>query len=82
LGIVEPAHLGVAGGEEAILVCEARILLDREEELRHRLIEAPAEEMRIAYYRERVADSGTRAEAQRSLGTLDRDVGLACPIPE
>src|SRR5208282_3177714 len=80
--VVEPTHMGVAGGERAIRAREAGILLDREEQLRHRLIEAPAEEMGVAYLQERRADPGARTEAQRGLDMLDRDVGLACPIPE
>jgi hypothetical protein len=48
--VVEPTHMRVAGSESAIWVREARILLDREEKFRHRLIEAPADEMRSAHY--------------------------------
>ncbi len=46
--VVEPTHMGVAGGEKAIRARKARILLDREEQFRHCLIEAPSEEMREA----------------------------------
>src|SRR5712691_3147033 len=62
--VVEPAHMRVAGGENAIRLWEAWILLDREEQFWYRLIIAPTEEMRGAYRNERWADSGTRAEAQ------------------
>ena len=45
-GFVEQTHVGVAGGEKAMRLRVGRILLDRGEELGHRLIEAPAGEMR------------------------------------
>ena len=64
---VEPRPWAIAGGEKAISHGEARILLDREEQLRHGLIEAPAEEMRRPMYSERRTDAGARAEAQRGL---------------
>jgi hypothetical protein len=62
--VVEPTHMGIAGGEIAIWVRVARILLDRQEKYRHRLIEAPSQEMCGAYYHERSADTGARAETQ------------------
>src|SRR5215831_2025734 len=74
--------MGIAGGENAMRVREARILLDCEEQLRHGLIEAPAQEMGLAYYIERRADAGAGTEAQRGLDMLDRNVGLARPSPE
>src|SRR5271165_7536537 len=37
--------------------------------------------MRVAYYKERRADARAGTEAQRSFGMLDRDVGLARPVP-
>src|SRR5262249_15668910 len=55
---------------------------DCEEQLRHGLIEARAQEMGLAYYIERRADEGAGAEAQRGLDMLNRDVGLARPSPE
>src|SRR5262249_24564136 len=80
--LIEPPHMRVAGGENAIWPWIAWVLLDREEQLRHGLIEAPAEEMRIAYCYERRADAGAGTEAQRGLEMLDRDVGLARQVPE
>ena len=80
--VVEPTHMGVAGGETAMRQREARILLDREEQLRYSLTEAPAGEMRGAYYKDRRADADAGTEAQRGFGMLDRDVGLARPQPE
>ena len=44
--VVEPTHMGVAGGEHAIRRREAWILLDRKEQIRQGLIKAPAGEMR------------------------------------
>jgi hypothetical protein len=54
----ESAHLRVTGGEKAIRLRGAWILLDREEQLWRCLAEAPAEEMRGAYYKR---DGPTRA---------------------
>ena len=62
LRVVEPTHMGVAGGEITIRLGEVRIFLDREEQLRHRLIEAPAEEMRAPITQETVP---TRARGLR-----------------
>jgi hypothetical protein len=75
--VVEPTHMGVAGGEIAMRLRVARILLDRKEQFRHCLIELPAEEMRGAYHTERRADPGAGTEAQRGFAMLDRDVQLA-----
>src|SRR5215472_8583640 len=80
--VVEPTHMGVTGGKVAIRVREARVLLDREKQFRHRLSETPTKKMRGSYYLEGRADPGARTESQRSLGMLDRDVELAGPIPE
>jgi hypothetical protein len=52
---------GVAGGQVAIRLWVAWILLDREKQLRHCLIEAPGAEMRSAHCSERYADTGARA---------------------
>jgi len=42
-GLIEPTHMRVAGRESAVRRREAWILLDRQEELRYRLVEAPAD---------------------------------------
>ena len=55
--------MGVAGGEKAVWLREARILLDREEQFRHRLIKAPAEEMRAC--RLYTSDAPIRARGLR-----------------
>ena len=47
--LIELTHVGVAGSEKALRQREASVLLDREEQLRHGLIETPTEEMRLAY---------------------------------
>jgi hypothetical protein len=62
--IVKPPHMSVAGGEITIGLDVARILLDREEQLRHGLIEPASKEMRAPYYPERRARWGTGTEAQ------------------
>ena len=46
----EASHMSIAGGEIATRHREARILLDREHEIRHGLIEPPSEEMRRTHY--------------------------------
>ena len=74
-GIVEPTHMGVAGGETPIRQREAWIILDREEQLRHGLTETAADEM--CSTQRSGADAGT--EAQRGFSMLDCDVGLARP---
>ena len=43
--VVEPTHMGVAGGENAMRMRVAWILLDPEKQIWHRLIEAPSQEM-------------------------------------
>ena len=45
------SHMGIAGSEKAIRHRVARILLDREEQFLHGLIEAPRREMRRAAMR-------------------------------
>src|SRR5215813_5164583 len=80
--VVEPTHVGVTGGEKAIRLREAWTLLDREDQLRLCLIEAPSKKMRGAYHGERRADAGAGTEPQRGLDKLDRDVELARPQPE
>ena len=60
----------------------AHVLLDREEQLWHCLIEASAGQKRHADNGEGRTYSGAGTEAQRGLDMLDRDVGLASPIPE
>src|SRR5689334_15750078 len=74
--------MGIAGCEIAVRHREARILLDREDQLRHRLAEAPSQEMRLAYYGQRCADPGARAQPERGLDMADGDVGLARLHPE
>ena len=47
--VIEPTHMGVAGGESAVRRREARIILDREKQFRHCFSEAPTEETGVAY---------------------------------
>ena len=49
--VVEPTHMGIAGGESAVGGRLAWIVLDREEQVRYCLFEAPAVEMRGAYHK-------------------------------
>src|ERR1700726_3032963 len=77
--IYKPSHMGVAGGEKLIWMREVWIILDREEQLRHRLVEAASEEIRGTYCSEGRADAGAGAEAQRGIDMLDRGVELARP---
>ena len=65
----------IAGGKKAIRRRVAWVVLDREDQLRRCLIEAPTEKMRAAYCSERRADAGATTEAQRGFDTRDRDVG-------
>jgi hypothetical protein len=62
-GVIEPTHVGVAGGETPICQRKAWIILDREEQLRHGLTETAAGEMCSTYYKEQraAADAGTEA---------------------
>ena len=78
-GIVEPTHMGVAGGETPIRQREAWIVLDREEQPRHGLTETAAGEMCSTYYKKQRAGADAGTEAQRGFSMLDCDVGLARP---
>jgi len=52
--VIEPTHMGVAGGENAIRCWTARIILNREEQFRHGFVEAPrsrAGQISDIYYR-------------------------------
>src|SRR6185437_16782858 len=81
-GIVEPPHMGVAGGEKAIRAWKAGIVLDRQQQLRHRLIKAAGKEMCETDDIGRCADTRAGAEAQCGIEMLDRGVRLARPYPE
>src|SRR5215470_4107589 len=72
--LVEPPHMGVAGGKVAISRWEARIVLDGEEEIWHRRFVSPADKMGLADNSERKADSPTGAETKRGLDMLDRKI--------
>src|ERR1700746_1246330 len=74
--------MSVAGGEKAIRLRKARILLRREAQFRNSLVEPPREEMRRAYDKERGADASPWAEAEGGFHALDRKVGLARPKPK
>src|SRR5271166_7140004 len=81
--LVEAPQMRVAGGEPAVGRRVIRIVLDREQELRHSLIEAQTQEMvGTDYLVGHAVGVGTRAETQGGLDVLDRDVGLARPMSE
>jgi hypothetical protein len=61
--IYKPSRMGVTRGEKLIWMREVWIILDREEQLRHRLVEAASEEICGTYCSERRADAGAGAEA-------------------
>ena len=74
--------MGVARGEIAVCKGMARVFLDRAEQFRHRLVEPPVDEICRANPHERRAHARARAEAQRGLDMLDRNIGLTGPNPE
>ena len=57
--------MGVASGETAVRPRVARIVLGREEQFRHSLVETPTKEMRDAQISERCADASAGTETQR-----------------
>jgi hypothetical protein len=80
--LFEQPHMGVAGGESAIWLRVGWIVLNREEEFRHSLIETSTQEMCPAYQCERVPDAGARTETERGIRILYRDIGLPGPTSE
>src|SRR5215469_2652080 len=79
--LVEPAHMRVAGCEPAVGWRIVRVVLDREQEPWYRLIEVPAQEMVGTNYLVSCAGGGgARAETQRGLYMVHRDVKLARPM--
>jgi len=81
LRLGEASHMRIASSEIPGRRREGRIVLDREKQFRHGLIEPPRQEMRLAYQRKRRADAGAGAQSQRGLGMLDREVGVAREKP-
>jgi hypothetical protein len=79
---VEPSQVGITGSQAPIGPRPGRSLLDRHEQLRCRLVEAPEEEECDAQHPEVVADPVPWVETERSLGLLDRKSGLAHPDTE
>src|SRR5262249_40093395 len=74
-----PSHMGIAGGEIAVGVGVAGIILYRKKQVWSRLVETLRGEMGGADDVERAADAGARAKAQRDLDMLDREIVLAGP---
>src|ERR1700693_5532219 len=60
--VVEPAHMGVAGSEITVGERVTRVLLDRAQQDRYRLIETPTDKMRGADPHQRRTDASARAE--------------------
>ena len=81
-GFVEPAHMSIACGEVAVGDRVVRVFLDREEELRQRLVEAPAEKMCCSNRADGHADPRPRAEPYRRFDMLDRNVGPTRKPPQ
>src|SRR6266436_1579706 len=71
--LIEPPHMSITGGKIAVCVWEAWVVLDREQQLRGRQIEPPADEMRSADLDRSPADPSAWAQAQRRLDMFDRD---------
>src|SRR5215472_2033135 len=80
--LVETSHLGVARREKAVCRREARVLLDRELELRYCLVEASAKQMSGANRRERRPYPRARAEALSGLDMLYRGIKLPRPTSD
>ena len=72
----------IARGEKAISYRKARIILDRAQQVRQCRIEAPAEEMRCAQYKESRVHFVERAEPQRCIDMLNGEIRLVRPQPE
>ena len=82
LGVIEPAHVGIRGGEIAIRHGVALVLLDREDEIGHGLIEAPTEEMRHPYEAPPMAELHAGAQELSYLQMLDRNFWVTRPQPK
>src|SRR5271170_4532639 len=59
--LIDPSHVGIAGSKCPIGGWKIRIVLDRQDEFRNRLIETPAQEQRGADHREDRAEPTTWA---------------------
>src|SRR6266567_5277234 len=80
--LVESPHMGIGGPENTVRGWKGWIVLEREKQLRHCLLETPSEKMRHTYLMKCLTNAGTRTEAQRGLKIFDRAVGLPCPISQ
>jgi hypothetical protein len=78
-GVVEPAHVGIAGGEKAMRQGQTRVLLDDKPQFCCCFLKAPTDEMRRTKIRMRPPNPSTRAEAQRLAKTLNGGVWLSSP---
>ena len=73
---VEPAHMRVARGEIAVPGGKAWIVLNGHEQLRRRLVKLAFEEIGSADRGHGLTHPLARAQAQRGLDMLDREIGL------
>lgn len=74
--------MDIARGENAAGVRIARIFLNRQEQLRRRFVKLAFEEMGFADQAQRRTRALARAQPQRSLGMLDREIVLTAPEPQ
>ena len=71
--------MGIARGESAVWDRETRVVLNGQEQLRRRFVKPTFEEIGETDRAERRALTLARAQAQRGLDMLDREIGLAGP---
>src|SRR5215472_8055743 len=74
--------MGVAGGENAVGASVARILLHRDEEFLHRLLETPTEKMCSGDDVVSPTDAFARAEALRVFSVVDRGFEVSRQKPQ
>src|SRR5215210_6787782 len=79
--LFSPAHMGVAGGKNAIRLRKARIFLDRQEKFRYSLVKPPSKKMCGADIECGRPDALAGAEAQRHFEVFDSGIMLACIKP-
>ncbi len=79
LGLLAPAHMGVAGGEHTIRAGRTGLILDRQTQPRGCLFEFTFEEVRRASRAERLPRPLTRAKAQGLFDMFNSCIRLAGP---
>src|SRR5262249_18290043 len=76
---VKAAQISIASGKETIRARKARIVLDREKQVRHSLIEAWRKELGELDQIGGRADTCARIEARCAIEQLDGDIRPPCP---